>query len=101
VTVSDSIDAYLRAAVACQQCQGTGTYTEAENGCPTDYVPCPGPHTQITIRYRNNPPDFHDQIPETLYADPNRIGEWWTDFPYLTDISEGIILPFPPGWTPA
>ena len=105
------IDTYLRASVACPQCQGTGDWVEADfHTGEAVQRPCPSPHTQITItKLGIDPPQSRSQLRrykaqgaiEILYADLNRIGVQWSDFPYLTDIDEGIILPFPPGWTVA
>ena len=96
-----AIDAWLRAAVACPQCQETGTYTEAENGCPTDYVLCPGPHTQIKINCSHDAHFGTICIPEILYADPDIVrlsirATTGTDKRLARWV---LFLPLPPGWT--
>ena len=96
------IDTYLRASVACPQCQGTGTVTEEGSWGPDE---CPGPHTEITITKPGvDPPQSKSQLRrykaqgaiEILYADPDRIIVYPDP-----DIRLKAVLPLPPGWTPA
>ena len=102
------IDAWLRATVACPQCQGTGTdptwLDDVEARYPRN---CPGPHTQITIGdcvHGETRPHGGDELlqpcpgNEILYADPERI-RWCSDDP--DPITYQIMLPLPPGWTVA
>ena len=103
------VDAYLRAAVACQQCQGTG---EVPNLCNRDHERgpcppghCPGPHTQVNIgdcvhgaTHPHGGDEFLQPCPgdEILNTDPDLIGQWTN--------ADGeqrphAWVPLPPGWT--
>jgi len=96
------IDAWLRATVAHQPCNGTGEvvigqyadeHETGHMGMVDQYGECPGPHTQITI---SEPVGAFgtDEIMDVLFADPDRIHQW-------TDPNEwALTLPLPPGWTP-
>jgi len=95
---ADIIAAWLRATVACPQCQGTGDWVEADfHTGEAVQRPCPSPHTQITIT--TSQPNDHgcinmlDETDEILYADPLRyIGPWNND-------PAQLVVPLPPGWT--
>ena len=91
----DLVDAYLRASVACQQCNGTGNVVVST--ARAELAPCPGPHTRIVINTNpdKDPDDERNHPRRVLFADPDRI---WQDLDAENPI---IVVPLPPGWTVA
>jgi len=107
------IDAWLRATVACPQCQGTGTICGCERckwdphprdihhtmyGDRMEGVSCHGPHTKINIErdcgYDCEPGHLP---PKVLYADADLIEGWSRDGG--RNVEYELTVPLPSGWT--
>ena len=91
------IDAYLRAAVACPQCEGAGWTQQCAmepDGCQCGLKDdCPGPHTQINIEHDCGYDCEPGHLPpKVLYADPELIES-------SVIVGRALVVSLPPGWT--